>query len=69
MSETGTTTLGISVDRTLRRNRNTTRITREMEIIMAIWTSRTEARMVEVASTTVFRSMVGGREAVSVQAI
>ena len=49
-SETGTATLGISVERTLRRNTNTTRITSAIEISIVSSTSRTEARMVVVRS-------------------
>jgi hypothetical protein len=61
--EMGTATLGIRVDRTLRRNTKTTRITRAMEMAMASCTSFTEARMVRVASMRTFSSMAGGSEA------
>ena len=63
MREMGTATLGMRVDRTLRRNTKTTRITRAMEMAMASCTSFTEARMVRVASMSTFNSMAGGREA------
>ena len=51
-SETGTTTPGIAVARQSRRNRKTTSTTRATEIIRACSTSRTEARMVTVWSST-----------------
>jgi hypothetical protein len=63
MREMGTATLGIRVERGLRRNTKTTRITRRMEMLRASWTSFTEARMVRVASMRTFSSMVGGMEA------
>ncbi len=63
MSEMGTATLGMSVDRGLRRKMNTTRMTRRMEMLRANWTSFTEDRMVRVASMRTFSSMVGGIEA------
>jgi hypothetical protein len=63
MSETGTATLGISVERTLRRNTKTTRITSRIEIMSVICTSRTEARIVRVESITTDSLMVGGIEA------
>ena len=47
-SETGTTTPGISVARQSRRKRKTTSTTRPIEIISAISTSCTDARMVMV---------------------
>ncbi len=50
ISEIGTATLGMSVERTLRRNTNTTRITSTIEMPSVISTSRTEARIVRVAS-------------------
>ena len=62
MRETGTATLGMRVERTLRRKTKTTRMTRTMEMHSAIWTSCTEARMVRVASMSTFSSTVGGRE-------
>ena len=51
-SETGTATLGMSVARGLRRNRNTTRMTSPMEMASVISTSCTEARMVVLRSMT-----------------
>ena len=63
MREMGTATLGMSVERTLRRNTKTTRITSPMEMLSATCTSLTEARMVRVASMSTFSSMVGGNEA------
>ena len=45
-SDTGTATLGTKVARALRRNRNTTMMTRAIEIINARSTSRSEDRMV-----------------------
>ena len=50
ISDTGTATLGISVARPLRRNRNTTRITSTTEIASVRSTSRSEARIVVVRS-------------------
>ena len=46
----GTATVGISVDRTSRRNRNTTMITSRIEITSVRVTSLTEARIVVVLS-------------------
>ena len=63
MREMGTATLGMSVERQLRKNTKTTRITRAMEMPRASCTSWTEARMVRVASMSTFSSMAGGREA------
>src|SRR5512143_716844 len=63
MRETGTATLGITVERTLRRKRKTTRITREIEIIRVISTSRTDARIVRVESMTTDSLTEGGIEA------
>ena len=63
MSETGTATLGMRVDRTLRRNRNTTRITRAMDTSSVSSTSLTEARIVRVASMATERAIVGGMAA------
>src|SRR5262252_1950282 len=63
ISETGTATLGMTVDRTFLRNRNTTRMTRAMEIMSVISTSRTDARMVRVASIATERWIGGGIEA------
>src|ERR1700693_1447415 len=63
MSETGTATLGMKVERTLRRKTKTTRMTSAIEITRVIWTSRTEARIVRVASIATDRVIVGGMEA------
>ena len=65
ISETGTATLGISVARTLRRNRNTTRITSTIEIISVRSTSCTDARIVVVRSSTIVKSIAAGIEAFS----
>ncbi|MNK97625.1 hypothetical protein D3C87_1179690 [compost metagenome] len=59
-SDTGTATLGISVARTLRRNRNTTMITSATEIISVCSTSRREARMVGVRSIITSIEMLAG---------
>ena len=48
ISDNGTATLGINAVRGLRRNANTTRMTRMIEMISVRSTSRTEARMVVV---------------------
>ena len=50
ISEIGTATLGIRVDRTSRRKTNTTRTTSSTEMISVLSVSRTEARMVTVWS-------------------
>jgi len=63
LRETGTATDGIRVERTLRRNANTTRITSRIEMPRVICTSCTEARMVRVASMTTESFTVGGIEA------
>ena len=63
MSETGTATLGMKVERTLRRKTKTTRMTSAIEITIVIWTSRTEARIVRVASMTTDSVIVGGIDA------
>jgi hypothetical protein len=60
ISETGTTTLGMKVERRLRRKRNTTRITSAIETARVISTSRTDARIVRVASMATPRRIVGG---------
>ncbi|TWG86306.1 hypothetical protein L602_002100000950 [Cupriavidus gilardii J11] len=52
ISDTGTATLGISVARTLRRNRNTTMMTSATDSISVCSTSRSDARMVGVRSST-----------------
>src|SRR4051794_38010088 len=61
--ETGTETLGIKVAHGLRRNMNTTTMTRLMEISMAFSASVIEARMVLVRSLSTFSLMVGGSDA------
>ncbi len=48
ISDTGTATLGMRVERTLRRKTKTTRMTSTIEITSVISTSCTEARMVRV---------------------
>ena len=53
ISETGTATAGMSVARPLRRNTNTTMMTRTMEMTSVLSTSLTEARMVVVRSRTI----------------
>src|SRR5215475_9391231 len=63
MREIGTATLGMMVDRTLRKNRKTTRMTSAIEISNVICTSWTEARIVVVAFRTTENLMVGGMEA------
>ncbi len=65
MRDKGTATLGMTVDRTVRRNRNTTRITSEMEIASVISTSRTDSRMVVVRSCSTASFTVGGIDACS----
>src|SRR5271165_7412104 len=63
ISETGTATAGMSVARPLRRNTNTTTMTRAMEISNVLSTSLTEARMVVVRSRTIVVSMPSGMDA------
>ncbi len=63
MSDTGTATAGMSVARPFLRNRNTTRITNPTAIDSARSTSRSDARMVLVRSSTTFRSIALGMEA------
>ncbi len=65
ISEIGTTIPGIIVARALRRNRNTTMITSEIEMISESSTSRTEARIVVVRSITTLRLIAGEIEAPS----
>ena len=62
-SETGTATLGMRVARTLRRKTKTTSVTRITEISSVRSTSRSEARMVVVRSSTTLRSMAPGMAA------
>ena len=62
-SDTGTTTLGISAARALRRNRNTTITTSPTATISVCSTSASEARMVVVRSLETDRSMSAGMEA------
>jgi hypothetical protein len=59
-SDSGSTALGISVARTLRRNRKITATTRAMVISSVISTSLTEARMVWVRSATTCTVIAGG---------
>ena len=63
INETGTATAGISVARQLRRNRNTTRITRPIEITSERSTSSRLARMVGVRSSATSKSIALGIEA------
>src|SRR5208337_5634118 len=63
ISESGTTIPGIKVARRLRKNRKTTRTTRQIETVRVTSTSRTEARMVMVRSSTTDISMAGEIEA------
>ncbi len=60
MSETGTATVGMIVERALRRKKNTTRMTSAIETAIVISTSRTEARIVRVASIATPNRIVGG---------
>ena len=59
ISESGTATLGINAVRGLRRNANTTRTTRTIEMISARSMSCTDARMVVVWSMTTSTSIAG----------
>src|SRR5205823_13593265 len=63
INDNGTAMLGIIVARTVRRNANTTRITKITEIINVISMSRTEARIVVVRSITTSRWIAGEIEA------
>ena len=60
-SDSGTQTVGTSVALKLRRNRNTTTITRMVERIRVISTSCTALRMEVVVSTITSRSTATGR--------
>ena len=60
MSDTGTATLGMSVARTLRKNRNTTMITSAMDSTSVRSTSLSEARMVGVRSIITSRLIWAG---------
>src|ERR1700687_4188165 len=62
----GTDTLGISVERTSRRNTNTTRITSRIEITGVRVTSFTDARIVVVRSSATLSFIAGGTAACSV---
>ena len=62
-SETGTATAGMSVARALRRNTNTTRITNAIAISSVRSTSRSDARMVLVRSSTTSRLIARGIDA------
>src|SRR5260370_42573814 len=59
----GTGTMGMMVAQTFRRNAKTTKITRMIEMIIAISTSWTEERIVVVRSTAMFRCSEGEIEA------
>ncbi len=63
ISDTGTTTHGISVARTFRRNTNTTRITSRTEITSVRSTSCRDARITGVRSTMSDSVMLPGMEA------
>ena len=62
-SETGTEIAEIAVARPFRRNRNTTRMTRAIEMTSVVSTSESELRMVGVLSMTRFRLIASGIEA------
>ena len=69
ISDTGTATLGISVARPLRRNRNTTSTTSATEIISARPVSRSDARIVvvrSIASVTVIALGIDARSGGSI---
>src|SRR4051794_267928 len=63
ISEIGTEMVGIRVARQLRRNTNTTTITRLIEISMLRSASDTEARIVLVRSLSTLSRIVGGSAA------
>jgi hypothetical protein len=63
ISDTGTATLGMNVERQSRRKTKTTRITSRIEMISVISTSCTEARMVVVESITTCIWIAGEIEA------
>src|SRR6185312_5785947 len=63
ISESGTETEGMSVDRVSRRKAKTTRITSRMEMMRLRRASETEARMVAVLSSTTCNLIDGGMEA------
>ena len=58
----GTATLGMIVARTVRRNRNTTMMTRKMEINRVVSMSFTDARTTTVRSIATVRVMAGEME-------
>ena len=58
-SESGTAMLGIIVARTVRKNANTTRMTRMTETSSVVSMSLTEARTVTVRSIAIVRSIAG----------
>ncbi len=66
MSDTGTATLGISVARPLRRNRNTTRTTSATASASVFSASCSDARIVVVRSIVTARSIAPGIDARSV---
>src|ERR1700733_12263040 len=63
INETGTATLGIRVARTFRRKRKTTKMTRPIDIASVRSTSLTDARMVDVRSNIMVKSIAAGMEA------
>src|SRR5208337_4991133 len=65
MIDTGTDMLGISVDQPLRRNRNTTRTTNEMETITLRCASLRESLVVMVRSLAILKRTVGGSRALN----
>ena len=65
MIETGTAIAGINVARPLRRNRNTTSVTRVTEISSVISVSRKLDRIVVVRSLAISRSISVGIAAIS----
>jgi hypothetical protein len=62
-SDSGTATLGMRVARALRRKTNTTSTTRMIEMRSEICTSKNDARIVVVRSSTTDSFMAGGMEA------
>src|SRR5215510_1975228 len=61
-SESGTEMLGMMVDQRFRRNTNTTRITRAIDIRIVYSISAIDARIVVVRSMMTERLIVGGME-------
>src|ERR1039458_5166410 len=60
MMDTGTDTLGMNVDQALRRKRNTTKTTSEMEMITLRCASRMDSLVVMVRSLAILKRTVGG---------